>query len=118
MAKRSDDKLYSIPETKDIAGIKKKEKAELESLLREASSLQQAVDRLADIKKRIIELAQGFPEGVRVGRQCAIVSWCNGRKMLNKELLIENGVTPKQIESSYKEGDGYWKCELPSISDE
>lgn len=121
MGKRSDESLYSLPETK-AAG--KAAKNKLDALIREAHSIKGFERRLKEIKSEISELIQqhGLAAegtlGVRSGDKCAIVRWQNGRKTLRKELLIENGVSPEQIAMSETEGEGYWVVELPEIGAE
>ena len=111
MAKRSDDLLFELPET-DVLG--KQAATEVNLLLQEAHSLSGVAARLKEIKDRITELAQGYP-GVRYKNMCAIVRYQSGKRSLDRALLVENGVTPEQIEQSMKEGSGYWVCELPKI---
>lgn len=118
MAKRSDEILYALPETK-AAG--KTVKNKLDVLLREAHSIKGFEKRLKEIKTEISDLIQehGLSAegmlGVRSGDKCAIVRYAEGRKSLSKELLIENGVSPKQIADSEKVGEGYWVVELQEI---
>ncbi len=109
MAKRSDETLYALPETKEI--FKGQARLELEQLLTEAHSLTHVEKRLKEIRNRIVELVKGN-YGVRLNNNCAIVRFQSGQSRLVKELLIENGVTPQQIEDSTKQGEGYWVCEL------
>lgn len=121
MAKRNDEQLYLLPETKAAS---KAAKLKLDNLLREAHSIKGFEKRLKEIKTEISEIiqAQGLAAdgmlGVRSGDKCAIVRWQGGRKSLSKELLIENGVSPAQIEASEKQGEGYWIVELPEIGAE
>ena len=111
MAKRSDEVLYALPETTELRSAAT---VELNALLTEAHSLAGVESRLKQIKDRIKELAQGYP-GVRYGDLCAIVRFQTGKKSLDRALLVENGVTPEQLEAGTKEGAGYWVCELPRI---
>ena len=113
MAKRSNDTLYDLPTTKDALGA---QAGELDVLLEEAHFLAGTEKRLKEVKARIIELAQGLP-GVRHKNLCSIVRYQRGRASLNRELLIENGVTPRQIEASMREGEGYFVCELQKIEE-
>lgn len=117
MSKYSNDTLYAFP---DIAAVDrpKREKAELSALLREAHSLTGAAKRLSEIKERIAQLQENYPSGMRAGDLCCLVRWQDGRQTLNKELLVENGVTPEQIKASYKQGNGSWYVELPKIEPE
>jgi hypothetical protein len=121
MAKRSDDLLYTLPETSD--NMLPKPRAELEALLREAHSLKNLESRLKEVKARIVELvqAEGLGAegrlGARDGARCCIVRWQGGRQSLSRELLIEAGVTPEQLDLGTKQGDGSWICELPAIGE-
>jgi hypothetical protein len=115
MAKRSDENLFQLPTTQE-AIQSKRDRVELEALLREAHSLSDAARRLSEVKKRIIELAQGTP-GVRYNNLCAIVRYQDGKLSLDRALLVEAGVTPLQLESGTKRGEGYWVCELPKIGE-
>lgn len=123
MAKRSDDQLYNLPETSSASkGVKHK----LDTLLREAHSLKGVEKRLKEIKAEMIDLVQqhGLVSeadgtiGTRIGDLCCVVRYSSGRKSLDRELLVENGVTPGQIAASMKEGNGFWACELPKIGED
>lgn len=122
MAKRTDESLLSLPETTEVK--LRVARTKLNDLLQEAHDLKAASERLAKIKEEIQEIiistrslryGEDNKMGARNGNLCAIVRWTNGRKSLNAELLIENGVTPEQIEKSTKEGNGYWVLELPKV---
>jgi hypothetical protein len=117
VAKRSDESLYALTEVEKAFNLKKEAgiKSELTALINEAHSLRDAEARLKKVKERIIELAQGYGGGLRVGSNCAIVRYMSGKVNLNKEMLLNNGVTIEQINASMKEGNGYWQCELPRI---
>jgi|WetSurMetagenome_2_1015567.scaffolds.fasta_scaffold01696_13 hypothetical protein len=112
MGKRADDSLYELPGVDVLSSAN--DRTELAALLREAHSLKDAEVRLKDVKKRIVELAQGLP-GVRDGDLCTIVRWQDGRSTLKAELLVEAGVTPEQIRAGMTKGAGSWICELPRI---
>lgn len=120
--KRSDDQLLNLPETSAASrGVRHK----LDTLLREAHSLKGVEKRLKEIKTEIVDLVQQHglvaddgTIGTRVGDLCCVVGYRAGRRSLDRELLVENGVSPAQIEMSFKEGEGYWVCELPSIGAE
>ena len=118
MAKRSDDQLYTLPET---SAASKAAKFKLDALLKEAHTIRHFEKRLKEIKTEISEIiqAQGLAAdgmlGVRSGQYCAIVRYQNGKRSLSKELLVENGVSPAVIAASEKQGDGYWLVELPEI---
>lgn len=120
MAKRSDYKLDALPETASAGALR----GELDSLLREAHSLKGFEKRMKEVKARIGEIIQseGLSGdgvlGVRSGNLCAITSWRDGRESFNKELAIEAGITPEQIQQSMKRGEGYWMVELQAIGEE
>lgn len=135
MAKRSLDTLFELPDlepsgpsadaafwTLSTINQTSVEDMVLPLLLAEAHILKQAADRLTAVKARIVELVQteGLVSesgtlGARYQGNCAIVRYQNGRKTFNRELAVEAGVTPDQIEASMKEGKGGWVCELPSM---
>lgn len=119
MAKRSDEQLYQLPET---SAASRGAKHKLDALLREAHSLKGMEKRLKEVKDEIKDLvqqqglvAEDGSIGARLGELCCIVRYSPGRRTLDRELLVENGVTPQQIEQSFKEGSGFYTCELPSI---
>lgn len=133
MAKRSDEALYELPEVKlpkKVPQLTLVSPAGLDSmpiavLLAEAHALREAEKRLREVKEKIREAihAQGYADptgrlGVRAGTSCALVRWSEGRASLSKELLVENGVSPAQIEASTKRGEGFWVLELPEITGE
>lgn len=117
--KRSDDQLYTLPEVSDIR--QSRPKTEISALLREAHSLTGAAKRLKEIKDRLTEIIQeqGLANdgrlGVRDGPRCVIIHWQDGKRSLNRELLVEAGVTIEQLEAGLKQGAGSWVCELPLI---
>lgn len=120
MPKRTDDVLYSLPET---SAASRGAKIKLDALIREAHSLRGLEKRKKEVSAEIVELiqAQGLGDGERLGCRsgnlCAVIRYQSGRRSLDKELLIENGVTPRQIEASMKEGTGYWICDLNAIGE-
>lgn len=121
MAKRSDEKLIDILE---VSACPKICQPELRALVREGHSLRQLITRLDEIKKRIAQIVieeQGIINnagvyGVRDGPHCVIVRQQAGKRTLNRELLIENGVSPSQIEASMKEGQGFNVVEFEAIT--
>lgn len=125
MGKRSDESLAELPEEalpKKMMRLSVISEVDVDTMslaatLVEAHTLKEAEDRLKQCKTRIRELAheKGYLTGVRCAGLCAIVRWQDGRLTLNKELLIENGVTPSQIEQSTTRGAGNWVLELPRI---
>lgn len=125
MAKRSDESLAQLPEVdlpKRLPPLSQIADTDVSSLpisvlLVEAHALKQAEARAKAVKQRIRELVheEGYGEGVRCLGVCAIIRWQAGRRSLSREKLIDNGVTPRQIEASMVEGEGYWMCELPTI---
>lgn len=128
MAKRSDNQLAELPEL-DSSAIPKRFPAlssisdtdiqtmPLAALLAEAHTLKEAESRLRAVKEKLREEihSAGYGMGVRYAGLCVITRWQTGRQSLKKELLIENGVTPAQIQASTVEGDGYWLVELPKM---
>lgn len=133
MAKRSDEALYELPEVKlpkKVPQLTLVSPAGLDSmpiavLLAEAHALREAKARLEAVKEKIRERvhAEGYADstgrmGVRVGNSCSIVRWSGGRTSISRELLVENGVTPEQIEAATKVGNGFWVVELPEITGE
>lgn len=85
-------------------------------LLTEAHSLREAEGRLKLIKARLTEIIreEGW-DGIRSGRFCCMPRYQAGRKTLDRTLLVENGVTPEQIEASFKVGGPITVVELPEI---
>lgn len=122
MAKRSDESLYSLPETTQAS---RAARMRLDALLLEAKSLLGVAARLSTIKTEISALvqAEGLANdngyGVRNGNVCAIVSYAAPRRTLNRALLVENGVSPDVIAASMKESEeGTWRVELQEIGGE
>lgn len=118
---RSDQTLYNLPETKAAS---KGARVRLDALLREAHSLRQLEKRLKEVKAEILEIIQQQDLadedghlGCRLGELCAVGSFNKGRRTLDRTLLIENGVTPGQIEASMKQGADFWKLELQVIGE-
>jgi hypothetical protein len=101
-------------------------KHKLDTLLREAHSLRQVEKRLKEVKSEIIELLQSQENlqtedgklGCRAGELCCMARFQSGRRSLDREMLVENGVTPAQIESSFKTGPDFWVLELAAIGEE
>lgn len=121
MPRRSDDSLFSLPE---VQMASRTARSKLNTLLREAHSLRHVERRLKDIKKEIVELLQANDlqneqgqMGCRSGELCALARYQDGKRAISRELLIENGVTPGQIEASMKQGEGYWVVELAQIGE-
>ncbi len=123
MAKRSEEVLYNLPETKAASkGVKHK----LDTLLREAHSLRQVEKRLKEVKSEIIEILQTQDSlttddgklGCRAGELCAIARFQQGKRSFNREMAVEAGVTPEQIEASMKQGADFWMLELAAIGQE
>lgn len=121
MAKRSDEKLFNILE---VSRAPKECQPELRALVREGHSLKGLLVRLEEIKKRIAQIVideQGLINnegtyGVRDGPHCVIVRQQSGRRTFNRELAIENGISPAQIEASMKEGAGFNVVEFEAIT--
>lgn len=115
MAKRSDEKLYELPDPTEVLGASQPANR-VKALLLEAYGLRDAANRMTAIKAELKEALAGS-SGVRHGNQCCIVRFQNGKKTLKVDLLIENGVTPEQINASMKESEPYYVCELPVIGE-
>lgn len=117
MAKRSDEALYAYPELSDVLAKNKLKQAKITKLLKRAAEIKPLLTELKDIKAELIELGQDIGEA-RIDKYCFRITWSNGRKTLDKGLLVENGVTPAQIQNSYRtSGDGNWKLELDIIGE-
>jgi len=121
MPKRNDETLYSLPET---SAASKGARHKIDALLREAHSLRHVEKRLKEVKSELIELLQAQELvtedgklGVRHGELCCMARFQGGRRSLDREMLIENGVTPAQIEGSMKQGPDYWVLELAAIGE-
>ena len=121
MGKRSDEKLIDIL---DVSQCPPACQTELRALVREGHSLKQLLSRLDEVKKRIAQIVideQGLINnrgiyGVRDGPHCVIVREQAGRQTLDRELLIENGVQPWQIDASMKTGKPFTVTEFESIT--
>lgn len=89
-------------------------------LMEEGIKLQDQIDvgskRLEEIKQELLEIqvANDAP-GFRNGDIVFIASFVKGRRMLNRELLLENGCPPEVIQKSYKEGEASWRRQLKRI---
>lgn len=126
MPKRSNESLEALPSVKELRNSKIKsefyhgaamtQQTEAEKLLYEAHTLREAEGRLKKIKARLAEIAreEGL-DGLRHGNLCCIVRYQDGRRSLDRTLLVENGVTPEQIEMSTRQGDPITIVELPEI---
>lgn len=117
MAKRSSDSLVQLQTVSDLFGDDAVQANQVAILLKEATSLRGAEKRLKEIKVLLKEALSGAP-GVRQGNQCCIVRFQAGKASLKPALLVENGVTPEQIEASTTRGEGYYVCELPFIGED
>lgn len=122
MAKRSDEKLFKFIEVSKAPAICQ---TELRALVREGHSLKGLLDRLNEIKKRIAEIVveeQGLFNadtgfyGVRDGPHVVIIRESAGRSTLDKELLIEAGVTPAQLAAGTKTGKPFNVVEFEAIT--
>lgn len=128
MAKRSNEALSELPETTELSavgtytselyGTRMNIKTEVQKLLLEAHTLREAEGRLKAVKARLSTIIreEGM-EGVRHGNLCCITRYQAGRRSLDRTLLVENGVTPEQIEMSMKVGDPITVVELPEMED-
>lgn len=83
----------------------------LESLDQVVTEMAKLADREDDLKQELerLQAASGRP-GFRYGWLCFVAQSVAGRKTLDKMLLLENGVSAKTIESSYKEGKPGTRC--------
>lgn len=86
-------------------------------LLDEGHDLKAAIEtmteRIEAIKMELLQIQIAHDcDGFRNGRLAFIGSYRKGRRMLSKDALLENGVSPEQIAKSYREGDAYWNKEL------
>ena len=121
MAKRSDEKLFDVLEVSECPPMCR---AELGALIREAYSLRDCCDRLKAVKERIAEIVideQGLCNnsgifGVRDGPHAVIVRQQEGRRTLDRELLIEHGVSPSQINASIKTGKPFNVVEFDQMT--
>lgn len=121
MSKRNAETLNGLPEVKEAG---KAVRGELKALLHEAHSLRELKKRFEQVKDRIVEIVQeeGLVDdlgrfGARDGILCVIVSEQQGKEMLKRELLIENGVSPDVITRSTERGKPFQVCELQEIED-
>lgn len=121
MAKRTDENLANIIE---VSQCPKEIQPELRELVREGAFLRTQVAQLEKIKQRIAQIVveeYGLCDdkgkyGVRDGPHAVIVRQQQGRETLNRELLIENGVTPFQIAASMKRGAGFNVVEFEEMT--
>jgi hypothetical protein len=87
--------------------------------------LRQVEKRLKEVKTEIIEILQtqsGLETadgklGCRAGDLCCTARFQTGKRSFNRELAIENGITPEQIEASFKQGADFWVLELAAIGE-
>lgn len=117
---RSAETLESLP---DYGALKKApSRPRAIQLLNEGHQLRkvmaEADERLKEIKSELsqIQLINDLP-GLRIGNLCFIATERAGKSSLNKELLIDNGVTPSQIAASMKAGNSYVQTELCIIGE-
>ena len=92
---------------------------------RKALKLMEEQEKL--LKDRVKELVTFFidvdvispttPKGliIEIGDLQVHLVEVEGRKTLNKDLLIDAGVLPSQIEKGYKKGEGYTKVEVKTL---
>lgn len=125
MGKRSNESLEVLPETgdlpdlkisSDLYGTRMTVRQEAQKLLAEAHQLREAEGRLKSIKARLAEIIreEGL-DGLRHGMLCCIPRYQAGRRSLDRGLLIDNGVTPEQIEMSMRQGEPITVVELPEM---
>lgn len=120
MAKRNAETLLNLPETKDIHD--RKLRNEFNALLTEAHTLREAEKRLKEVKSRIAEImteeslvAEDGTIGARNGLLSVTMSWREGRETLDKERLIDAGVTIEQLAYGMKKGQPYQVVELHEL---
>lgn len=104
---RGDARFAEFPDLKDIA--KPKQAVEVCGLLARMEAIQGMMDELkaeAEDLNKALEVWQkqlGQP-GLRSGKLAFVVSDVAGRRSLDRELLIENGVSASVIAASMKAG--------------
>lgn len=76
--------------------------AELEGLVAARKEMEEREDEIKSLLANMQE--DNKLPGLRDQGRCFCVESCPGRRMLDKSLLVENGVTVEQIEASMKEG--------------
>ena len=113
-------KFVSLPTVESIRN--KKERNKVIDLLEEGNLIKASIDResqrLDEIKDELLLIQEELElPGFRNGRNCFAATWRDGKRSLNKELLIENGVTPEQIQAGYKQGEGYWSKDLKFLDE-
>lgn len=117
---RSAETLSTLP---DYSQIKKAPgRAKVIQLLQEGHQLKkvmsEADERLKEIKSELsqIQIVNDLP-GLRYDRFCFMAVEREGKNSLSKELLIDNGVSPEQINASFKRGASYIETRLEYIED-
>lgn len=120
MSTKVDGKFISLP---TIDSIKKKsDRQQVQDLLEEGHLLKSEIEtksaRLDEIKDELLGLQEDNQmPGFRNGPYCFSATFQEGRRQLSKEMLIENGVGPDIIQSSYRVGEGFWKKELKKLEE-
>ena len=117
---RGEGKFISLPLVESIK--KKADRLKSIDLLDEAHLLKSTIERqnarLDKIKDELLMIQEEYQlPGFRNGNLCFSASFQEGRRQLNKDLLIENGVGPDIIQASYKQGEGFWKKDLKRLGE-
>lgn len=117
---RSATTLSALPDLMEIH--KAPQRARIVQLLQEGHQLKQGIDdansRLTEIKSELaqIQLLDDLP-GLRYGQYCFVAVEREGKSILNRELLIDNGCPPELIAASMKKGSSYIETRLELIKD-
>lgn len=116
MPRRSDETIYSAPTVDDLESSKPRRKT-IAALLLNAADLKQEIARckaeLDDLIDQLLSHSQRL--GTTSIRHEGVAFYCSeseGKRTLDRVLLIENGVDPNIIEASMKTGKPFWKKEL------
>ena len=105
----------SLPHISALKNNNTQRKAQ--DLMEEANFLRESIEPLSDRFREILDELQNIQtrnhlDGLRCGLTAFRYTETKGRRTLNRDLLIENGVPPKVIESSYKVGEPGTKREF------
>lgn len=116
MAKASEKTFLGIDSVEKVKNGQK----QVMDLLQEAEELSVEIAskavRLEDIKTILLNVQnENEMNGIRHNNFAYVASFQDGKRTLNKEMLIENGCDPDIISNSYKTGDGFWKREFKSV---
>jgi hypothetical protein len=82
------------------------------------ATMRDAEQRLRETKNELAQIQiLNDAEGLRYGDLCFMSSTISGRRSLDRTLLLENGVSPSQIEASMKQGESSLRMELCKIGE-